>query len=114
MENFEMSMRDQIAQRLAAADRDQRPYPETADAILAALPDMIAPLVWGEDKYGDFYAYSGAFGYRVGFEKGEGWFVSLSDTDVLHTELKFSDTAQAAANAHHRAAFKTILTGDQP
>ena len=34
-----MTMKDKIAQRLAAADRDQRPYPETADAIIAALPD---------------------------------------------------------------------------
>ena len=104
-----MTMRDKIAQTVSSGAkwRDKGEF-VLADAILAALPDMIAPLVWVENV-----------------DQGEGGEVALSSighvfhamTDgwSLHRSLDWNDaidleTAKAAANAHHRAAIMSAFT----
>jgi hypothetical protein len=102
-----MSMRDKIA-HIIINDHDQRiSAASTADAILRALPDMIAPLVWEEvDK---FTFYSGSYKiYRPPFEVqwhlffGEDWVQDHQDKDVLGVK----------ANTHHRDAIMATFTGN--
>jgi hypothetical protein len=110
MENFEMSMRDKIAQRLAAADRDQRPYPETAAAILEALPDMIAPLVWEvRGSYGKNEYTSGLYTIRASVL----WVHEAGGTNIrTYTGYNSLNEAKHEANTHHRAAIMAAFTGE--
>jgi hypothetical protein len=88
-----------------------------ADAILAALPDMIAPLVWKEDKtlYEVYVVHLDGRSYLV-----EWGFYGWASTYYVSGQLQpvdlgqrhpTRDQAQAAVDNHHRAAFKAILTG---
>ena len=110
-----MSMRDQIAE-IISNDIDTHTstgHPwnglTSADAILAALPDMISPLVWAEgiavctvtkDRYS-------ANWYDAGDDCTE---LLINGTyhcgDMSMTELK------SAANTHHRAAIMAAFTGE--
>jgi hypothetical protein len=77
---------------------------ETADAILAALPDMIAPLVWLQDlKDPVLFTATTKIGqiYKVwDFDN----YAYCKFPSILRMK-KFSNgsDAQANANAHHRA-----------
>lgn len=107
-----ISMRDQIAQRLAAADRDQRPYPETADAILAALPDMIAPLVWPVFSTGQVHRSASPiiYGESYSVRGGRlGWNAYYGE-QMISPSCSEHEQAQAAANTHHRAAIMAAFT----
>jgi hypothetical protein len=77
---------------------------DAAEAILAALPDMIAPLVWDYDL--------GQFEKRLYsiFDFQSGFYVEYDGVCIGYELLNLED-AQAAANTHNRAAFKAILTG---
>jgi hypothetical protein len=103
-----MSMRDQIA-HIIINDHDQHiSAASTADAILAALPDMIAPLVWEEDGWWRHSAkpFSKTLP-RVAFwimNVDKGWRFA-STGDVFET----LEAAKAAANTHHRAAIMAAL-----
>jgi hypothetical protein len=76
---------------------------EAADAILAALPDMIAPLVWVES--GLFKKIVSGM-YVVQYEHNSVclgvWTMGLGN--YLESDHKTENEAKAAANAHHRAA----------
>jgi len=83
-----------------------------ADAIIAALPDMIEPLVWqpieedrgdgSSDETGEFE--SGPYYIEMGFGTDSYvWSVVYLSDDVSHGH-DCPDRAKAAANAHHRAA----------
>jgi hypothetical protein len=87
-----------------------------ADAILAALPDMIAPLVW---------ELNGTF-YRARCLSGDYWIMKTQNSDndkymINHLSLaKGSHTlgyidgiqqAKAVAKTHHRAAIMVAFTG---
>jgi hypothetical protein len=74
-----------------------------ADDILAALPDMIAPLVWDHDL-GQFdnRLYS-VIGFRSGF------YVEYNGS-CIRLELLNLEEAKSEANAHHRA---TIMAAFQ-
>jgi len=82
-----------------------------ADAIIAALPDMIAPLVW-ESCGGSHKVESvvGTYRIEVGpnqLETGKpliGW-AHNDEYAYHHGELADTlEAAKAAANAHHRAS----------
>ena len=116
-----MSMRDQIA-HIIINDHDQHiSAASTADAILAALPDMIAPLVWeqiAETESGEIVA-SGQYGIDSGATTGLFYVIfnghelldDPSGSVIWYETLK---DAQAAANTHHRAAIMAALTGVTP
>ena len=117
-------MREKIAEiccqymsGLATADIDQK----CADAILEALPDMIAPLVWeqiAETESGEIVA-SGQYGIDSGATTGLFYVIfnghelldDPSGSVIWYETLK---DAQAAANTHHRAAIMAALTGVTP
>jgi hypothetical protein len=103
-----MSMRDQIAEIIDVGVM-MMTHQELADEILAALPDMIAPLVWVEgiavcpvtkDRYSaDWY------------DAGDDCTALLINGtyhcgDMSMTELK------SAANTHHRAAIMAAFKGE--
>jgi hypothetical protein len=123
-----MGMRDSIAQIIASSGlvpewrswddllpETRKHYQMHADAILAALPDMIAPLVWkagdgvtADEEYftanavtgGEYWTIEGELG--CSFDMGSFYEVDFSS----HTEAK------AAANTHHRAAIMAAFTGE--
>ena len=106
-----MSMRDQIADicSTGARWRDKGEY-VIADAILAALPDMIAPLVWGQIS--DAFQVAGR-DYKITYYEG------MKDPYKLEhsaetSYYKMEDAAKDAANTHHRAAIMAAFTGETP
>ena len=86
---------------------------QAADAIIAALPDMVGPLVWVESE---FFKSSSSGGYLLQHEhdaSGAGfWAFGFSGT--LISDHKTRASAIAAANAHNAAAVVSALTGDKP
>jgi hypothetical protein len=102
-------MRDQIAEIINVGEL-LLTYQELADEILAALPDMIAPLVWVTTKYGvsapDYFIMHilPKNAHRVYGIEGE-W-DSSAEFDTL-------EAAQAAANTHHRDAIMAAFTGEK-
>ena len=78
----------------------------TARAIIAALPGMVAPLVWDE---WDGCTAQGAGGHYAMCEMKPGMFAMISPfhsfTDAPQGEV------QAEANAHHAAAVVAAFTG---
>jgi hypothetical protein len=72
---------------------------EAADAILAALPDMIAPLVW--EEFGRFMTRSSS--YRISKAPFEShWNLFFGSEFLGHNKDK--NALVVIANAHHRAA----------
>ena len=75
-----------------------------ADAILEALPNMIAPLVWVE-KDGHFY--SNGYGYSL-ILFGDGYLVDYDDLSLGHGYTL--EQAQSAADTYYRAAIMSAFT----
>jgi hypothetical protein len=71
-----------------------------ADAIIAALPDMIKPLVWDDYPMGSSCKIDND-DYSINYWEHEGVFVDAYTT--MHRQPTL-ELAKAAANAHHRAA----------
>jgi hypothetical protein len=117
-----MSMRDKIAGIVSEAEcSDDRGYgpivldPDAiADAIIAALPEMIAPLVWDGFISGPYRieVYAGGIANL--------WFHGKAieddeEHDLLdggYLTLVSMDDLIAAANAHHRASIMEAFTGE--
>jgi hypothetical protein len=118
-----MSMRDQIAEII---DETLARYyygswsgmTEAADAILTALPNMSAPLVWkeGETLHETYVVHLDGRSYLV-----EWGFYGWASTYYVSGQLQPVDLgqrhptreqAQAAANTHHRAAIMAAFTGE--
>ena len=79
-----------------------------ADAILEALPDMIAPLVWGLHALPDIlHHYSDHYTLIC---MADGYLVDFDDLSLGHGYTL--EQAQAAANTHHRAAIMAAFTGE--
>jgi hypothetical protein len=101
-----MSMRNSIA-HIIINDHDHHiSAASTADAILAALPDMIAPLVWAYDAgwhNAGHYVIKGS-----SFEEDVMWSYRGS---YCRTVFKNIAEAKDAANTHHRAAIMAAFTG---
>jgi hypothetical protein len=107
-----MSARDKIADILENMPENMNGWEDAADAILAALPDMIAPLVWDKGivdwaglKQGGRYVACSTFP-----EGSWAWWLDGDDEsqDVCENE----QAAKAAANAHHRAAIMAAFNGE--
>jgi hypothetical protein len=111
-------MRDQIADIIGKQTFMDSPS-FVADAILEALPDMIAPLVWDAHPDDDeWYAvtsdsnYGPEMGYTV-LKNSKGNFnVYMRSGDEKLGNLPTLEKAQDAANAHHRAAIMAAFTGE--
>ena len=115
-----MSMRDQIEDIIWGNCHDGDnggSCDRAADAILAALPDMIAPLVW--DFNGASHVASCLTGeYRISKTQNkdnERYMVThISLAKGSHT-LGYIDglvDSLSAANTHHRAAIMAAFTGE--
>ena len=88
---------------------------EAADKIIAALPDMVEPLVWecgdtdtsAECAFGDYIIESG-WKDKIGGVRWFSWVLSKHQDDFvdayLHgTRAANMEAAKAAAQAHHAA-----------
>jgi hypothetical protein len=138
-----MSIRDQIEEIVRGAECRDRGYgpdvvnPDAiADAILAALPDMIAPLVWEEStskKHSGCieYAETRAGTYFICYDSDDftgfycdfvylgncTWFGSggaNSREIASHHHDDDLTGLKTAANTHHRAAIMAAFTGETP
>mgnify|MGYP003657225982 CR=1 FL=1 len=114
-----MSMREQIAEIIYSNSpaNGTTLNNKAADAILAALPDMIAPLVWNypfRRVSGEMLApvfVSGLY-YSVAPVEGKWKLKIRASHSVVGMGLHGSiEATQAAANTHHRAAIMAALTG---
>jgi hypothetical protein len=120
-----MTMRDKIVEILCDELYEKRQcvegQGEAADAILAALPNMIAPLVWeqiAETESGEIVA-AGQYGIDSGATTGLFYVIfnghelldDPSGSVIWYETLK---DAQSAANDHHRAAIMAAFTGAKP
>ena len=101
------NMRDQIAE-IIENELGHAGLEYIADGILAALPNMIAPLVWEDNS-----AYSVLGVYNIEEYKNLcfSWGLNEDDLWTYGTEADTLDAAQAAANKHHRAAIMSEFTG---
>jgi hypothetical protein len=118
-----MSMSDKIADIIAehwcslTGNIDQH---DMADAILEALPDMIAPLVWeelDEHEYGNTFTAIGKNGrhYEAGVDaSGQAyWGFHASVVNDGSLVSGWIADSKAAANTHHRAAIMEAFTGEK-
>ena len=104
-------MRDNIARIVADEKNGGDPY-DIAEDIMAALPGMVAPLVW--DLQGDWDYRSG--GYSIWLWQATGtphpvWVLYLPD-QTRATRRSLED-AKAAAQAYHAAAVVAAFTGSK-
>ena len=114
-----MTMRDQIAEILRGGRIQHIEEDVMADAILAALPDMIAPLVWERadlSAWGEFVwalnkQYTMHWEYGAG-PNGEECFFSAKVDGVSCYSGWSEEAAKHAANTHHRAAIMAAFTGE--
>jgi hypothetical protein len=125
-------MRDQIAEVLEISMDNVNDMDVTfediaragADAILAALPDMIAPLVW-EGVEDDCFVQSEAAGYTYELSvcdtlerscdyvwRSDVRYMGKTEVNIATKSTASFEEAQAAANTHHRAAIMAAFTGE--
>jgi hypothetical protein len=105
-----MTMRDKIADIIDETlaydyDGSVSGITDAADAILGALPDMIAPLVWMRN--GSHWA--GGYGYVV---RKLGSQYTLTIRNEHGRQFETIEEAQEHADTHHRAAGMAIFTGE--
>jgi hypothetical protein len=118
LENYKMSMRDQISQVARSLRYSSNNADQLADAILAALPDMIAPLVWNypfKRVSGEMLApvfVSGLY-YSVAPVEGK-WKLKIRASHLVFGMGLYGsiEAAQTAADTHHRAAITAAFTGE--
>jgi hypothetical protein len=83
---------------------------QAADAIIAALPDLVEPLVWERSHFtswvGDYHTRPAAYMVRCADEHGYKWITARP-----YGYSSSPDAAISAANAHHAAAVVAALTG---
>jgi hypothetical protein len=89
-----------------------------ADDIMAALPSMIAPLVWDYRGNVSCTAHTpfGKYLVETCHEDGFGMWTPRDETEDdppfgYHDDIH---EAQAAANTHHRASIMAAFTGETP
>jgi hypothetical protein len=85
------------------ADSTRATWLKQADAIIAALPGMVVPLVWEKSHTmpwdDDYHSLPTAYTIRCADENGWKWSYNGG-----HGYERGPEAAKAAANAHHRAA----------
>ena len=111
-------MRDQIAQIVASEAHGGDPY-DIADAIIAALPDLVEakPLQWVETREG----YISKSGYEIKADhssRNRYYVVCPLNKSVVSAQAAINapnpltgGEAKAAAEAHHQAAFRAVMQG---
>jgi hypothetical protein len=114
-----MSARDKIAEIIMAnraVDNWQGPTPadvDLANAILAAMPDMIAPLVWTKTKAKLIRRTNMSLGLqytmRISLSGSAMWRVN---TVANWSAAGCADIAIRAVNTHHRAAIMAAFNGE--
>ena len=118
-----MTLQDKIINVLKEAKVSIDPYDIAADAIIAALPDLVPPLVWVECKNQPWRHRSIGTGYTITDWKlrdslltvsgaSEFWVMGVQPSG--HVVAISFDKAKAAANAHNAAAIVAALTGVKP
>jgi len=106
---------DKIADVIANCDMHRDSFRDIAYAIIAALPDMVAPLVWTKHPSRDIWRCDADFGTYKVYDIGPkpSW-----DFDSIAMQISFTaDTKEAAitaANAHNAALVITAFTGVKP
>ena len=102
-----MSAGGKIAEKLSECRWWEMDTVETADAILAAMPDMIPDLVWDMQSHvsGTAATPFGEYLVETCHEEGFGFWCP---SDYKEDEPPFGyyqtiDETKAAANAHHKA-----------
>ena len=99
-------MRDKIRRvarnELPATKSADQHADDVADAFIAALPDMIEPLVWAvsEIGYADDY-HTIPTKYTIRWQDEDEYRVGWNGGFSFHNS---AEAAKSAANAHHRAA----------
>ena len=101
-----MNMRDQIAQAARSLRYSSNNSDQLADAILAALPDMIAPLDMPERR-NNYWGHKG--GYQVAHTNGDLFRVRLHGR-VICKDIRGFGRAVDWANTHHRDAIMAAFT----
>jgi hypothetical protein len=105
-------MRDKIAAIFEDACNDGLDAHCAADAIIAALPGMMAELVWqvmevkpkcAPGLWDQCYTPFGLYEIHTFTGKGGAFYLKTPDYGRL-SECECHTAAKAAANAHHRAA----------
>jgi hypothetical protein len=120
-----MSARDKIAEIIWGHESGNvECCIDAADAILAALPDMIAPLVWigvEDDCFVECYNLGTTYELQVcdTLERSCDYYWQASALTDFNQAVSVNtppqatySQAQAAANAHHRAAIMAALNGE--
>ena len=112
-----MTLREKIAEICGQymsgppiADMDQK----CADAILEALPGMIAPLVWKTGTSRRFPSSSGEYIIAECLDRGGGvcWAVLFKGA-ALQSSHQHEAIAQAAADRHNRKEVMAKVTGEK-
>jgi hypothetical protein len=101
-----MDMRNKIADNMRGGIKGHASFDEIAAGIIAALSDMIAPLVWVDDRVVWVWR-SLVYPYAVRKEGDCFFMVDYDGITLLGAaggKHKTLEAAKAAANAHHRAA----------
>jgi hypothetical protein len=101
------NLRDKISDAIPPFYDDRLSPDDIADAILAALPDMIAPLDMPERR-NNYWGHKG--GYQVAHTNGDLFRVRLHGR-VICKDIRGFGRAVDWANTHHRAAIMAALTG---
>ena len=100
----DMTMRDKIADAaLKCCILDTAEALDIADAIIAALPGMVVPLVWEKSHTlpwdDDYHSLPTAYTIRCADENSWKWSFNGG-----HGYARSPEAAKAAANAHNAAA----------
>jgi hypothetical protein len=108
-----MSMRNSIA-HIIINDHDHHiSAASTADAILEALPDMIAPLVWRKSKNSHVRTTKMNLGlqYNMQISLSGGAIWSVNTVKGWHSAFDEHE-AEGNINNHYRAAIMAEFTGE--
>ena len=97
-------MRDKIAELISSGFMQHEPCANTADAIIAALPSMVVPLVWPDFTSGQIYqsARPVIYGdcYNIKGTESTG-FNAYYGENMISASMPDEQKAKAAAQAHH-------------
>jgi len=109
-DKIECLIRDEVS---VGRSGDVEGIAEAAEAIIAALPDMVVPLVWAASEVGgwndDYHTLPTKYTIRCADENG--WKLSFAGGFGYSSS---ADVAKVAANAHNAAAVVAALTGVKP
>lgn len=124
-------IREELAETIEA--NDHKSYLKQADAVLAAMPDMVPELVWvarekrnrndyhgSPDQVTKYWSKCGSYTLSCNWGTGGSWDALTGRfhrvghlTEVVGGVCVSFAAAKAAANAHHRAQVMRSLGIDQ-